>query len=170
MSETRARIANHIRAHPGIHFNGLVRGLELAPGQIQYHLRVLLSTDDFVKEPVYGRTHYFATNYEPWERQALALIRRETARDIIAVLLDDGPVSPSHVTDRLDIARSTLEWHLDRLQTQGIVTKKRNHSHQITLTLDRPDELSALLRNADPTLLARMIDRYTRLVDRLLTE
>lgn len=170
MSETRDRIANHIRAHPGVHFNGLVRSLEFAPGQVQYHVRALLSQDAFVEERLYGRTHYYSDEYDPWEREALALLRRETTRDIIAVLLDDGPASPAALADRLDIARSTLEWHLDRLQAREMVTKERNQLNHVTLVLDRDEEIARLFRDADPTRLARLVDRYTRLVDHLLTE
>lgn len=170
MSETRDRIATHIRAHPGVHFSELVRSLDLAPGQVQYHLKTLLSRGTFVEEPLYGRTHYYPAGYDRWERQALALLRRETARDVIAVVLDEGPVSPGTVAERLDIARSTLEWHLDRLVDEGIVTKRRDERDRVTVVPERPDETVRLLREADPTLLARMVDRFTRLVDRLLTE
>ncbi|MGM0397617.1 MAG: winged helix-turn-helix transcriptional regulator, partial [Halobacteriota archaeon] len=38
MVETRTRIAEAVRTQPGIHFNGLVRSLDLATGQVQYHL------------------------------------------------------------------------------------------------------------------------------------
>lgn len=170
MSDTRTRIAEHIHAHPGVHFNGLVRALDLAPGQIQFHLKTLLGQQVFVKEQLYGRTHYYSDGFDPWERQALALLRRETTRDIIAVLLEDSPTSPRHVTDRVSIARSTLEWHLDRLEANEIVTKERDDNRHVTLVVDRQEELSALLSEADPTLLARLLDRYTRLVDHLLTE
>lgn len=170
MSDTRNRIAEHIRAHPGVHFNGLVRALDLAPGQIQFHLKTLLGQNVFVEARLYGRTHYYPDEFDPWERQALALLRRETTRDIIAVLLEDAPASPGHVTDRVSIARSTLEWHLDRLEANEIVTKERDDNQQVTLVVNHQNELSALLRDADPTLLARLLDRYTRLVDHLLTE
>lgn len=170
MSETRTRIANNIRAHPGVHFNGLVRGLELAPGQIQFHLTILLSQDVFQAERLYGRTHYYPTEFSPWERQALTLLRRETSRDIIAVLLEDAPVSPTDITGRLSNVRSTLEWLLDRLEARDIVTKERGDNRQFTLVLSRQEELLVLLREADPTLVDRMIDRYTRLIDQLLSE
>jgi DNA-binding MarR family transcriptional regulator len=74
------------------------------------------------------------------------------------------------VAGEIDIARSTLEWHLDRLVEQGVVSKQRDQRNRVTLTLERPEEIVSLLRDADPTLLARMVDRFTRLVDRLLTE
>lgn len=170
MSETRDSIAAHVRAHPGVHFNELVRRLDLAPGQVQHHLKTLLSRDLIVSERLYGRTHYYPPEYDVWDRQALALLRRETARDIIAVLLDAGPSRPATVADDLDIARSTLEWHLDRLIDRRLVTKRRDSHNRVTLVLSQPEETVRLLREADPTLLARMVDRFTRLVDRLLTE
>jgi len=170
LSETRRRIASHIRTHPGVHFNGLVRALDLAPGQVQHHLKALLAGDDVVEEPLLGRTHYYPGGYGAWERQALALLRRETARDIVAMLLDVGAAPPATMVDRLGIARSTLEWHLDRLETVGLVEKTYDDRRHVTLELARPEETAGLLRDADPTLLETLADRYTRLVDRLLAE
>lgn len=170
VTDTRERIATHVRAHPGVHFNELVRSLDLAPGQVQYHLKKLLSRESFVEERLYGQTHYYPDQYDRWERQALALLRRETARDVIAVVLDEGPVSPGSVAERLDLARSTLEWQLDRLVDREIVTKRRDQHNRVTLVLERPEKTVSLLREADPTLLGRLVDRFTRLVDQLLTE
>ena len=40
-TDTRERIAAHVEHNPGVHFSELVRDLDLAPGQVQYHLRRL---------------------------------------------------------------------------------------------------------------------------------
>lgn len=170
MSETRSHIATHVRAHPGVHFSRLVRALDLAPGQVQYHLRQLAAGDVVVAEAMYGRTHYYPPGYDSWERGALALLRRETARDVVAVLLADGPSRPAAVADRADVARSTLEWHLARLVECDLVEKRRVDGGAVVLEPARPDDTVRLLRDVDPTLLARLVDRYARLVDRLLAE
>lgn len=170
MSETREQIARHVRAHPGVHFNAVVRGLDLAPGQVQYHLRRLADRGDVVVEELYGRTHYYPAGVGAWDRRALALLRRETARDVVGVLLARGPTAPAEVADSLDLARSTLEWQVDRLVECGLVEKRRDRRNRVTLALVRRDDVVRLLREADPTLLARMVDRFTRLVDRLLAE
>lgn len=153
-----------------MHFNGLVRALDLAPGQVQHHLKALLASDGVVAESLLGRTHYFPDGFDDWDRRALALLRRETARDIVVVLLDTGPASPSTVVDRLGIARSTLEWHLDRLEAVRLVEKTYDDRQHVTLDVARPQETAALLGEADPTLLQTLADRYTRLVDRLLAD
>lgn len=169
MTETRTQIANSIRIHPGIHFNGLVRSLDLAPGQVQYHLHRLQSEEAVVASSLYGRTHYYPPEYDPWEHQALALLRRETAGDVVAYLLTSGPTAPAEVADDLDVARSTLEWHLDRLVERDLVEKRRDQRNRVTLAVVDPDRTIELLRGTDPSLRERLADRFTRLVDRLLT-
>ena len=133
---TRERIAAHVAREPGVHFNELVRALDLAPGQTQYHLdRLDLTADEW-----FGRTHYYPPGYNEWERAALALLRRETAADIVSVLLADGLVKT-----RPDRGR-TLLW------------------------VPEPERTARLVDRADPSLPERLVDRFTRLVDALLEE
>jgi len=164
MSETRARIRRRIEREPGIHFRALTRGLELATGQVQYHLARL---EDVRVERVNGRTHYYPPGYDAWERTALALLRRETARDVVAVLYDAGEARPDAVADSVGIARSTLEHHLDGLVASDIVAKHRE-GNRLTLSLVRPAETVELLGTVEPSLAERLTDRFERLVDGLL--
>lgn len=166
MSATRERIASRVRRDPGIHFNELVRELDLAPGQVQYHLRKLR---DVVADDRYGRTHYFPPGYDAHERAALALLRRETAADVVSVLMDDGPLAAGETADRAGIARSTLSWHLDRLVEADLVAKRYDRG-RVVLSLVDPTGTARLLDRADPTLPGRLVDRFTRLVDSLLEE
>lgn len=170
MTETRTEISDYVHAHPGVHFKGLVRALELAPGQVQYHLHRLRTDERVVTEELYGKTHYYPQGYDPWERKVLALLRRETAGAIVSYLLENRSTRPATVADELDIARSTLEWHLDRLIELELVEKQRNERNRVTLRIDRPADTVRLLRDADPTLRNRLVDRFERLVDQFLSE
>jgi predicted transcriptional regulator len=170
MTDQRQRIADYVAANPGAHFNALTRGLDLAPGQVQYHLKKLTRQDRVVEEPLYGRTHYYTPEYDDWERGAIAVLRRETARDVLLRLLEAGPSSPAAVAEDLDVARSTLEWHLDHLTEQDLVRKDRDARNRVTLVPARPTETARLLADVSPTTPERLVDRFTRLVDSLLTE
>ena len=170
MTAQRDRIHRHVSDHPGIHFNQLARELDLATGQLQYHLKKLRRADDVVSESLYGRTHYFTPEYDDWERGAVAVLRRETARDVLLYLIEDGPSAPAPVADDLDIARSTLEWHLDHLIEQQLVEKRRDERGRVTLVLARPGETADLLRLVEPSVPERLVDRFTRLVDNLVSE
>lgn len=167
MTDTRARVAERVRADPGVHFNELVRALDLAPGQVQYHLRRL---DWVVEADLYGQTHYYPPEYDEGERRALALLRRETAADVVAVLLEAGSLPATEVTDRVGIARSTLSWHLDRLTEAGLVVEERDTRNRVVLSLVDPEWTARLLRRAEPSTPERLVDRFTRLVDSLLAE
>lgn len=169
MTATRTRIANAIESNPGVHFSELVRRLDLAPGQVQYHLRQLTAENQIVEDNYQGQTHYYPPDFDEWQRRALALLRRETAGDIVAHLLAEGPTHPDVIVNELGIARSTLEWHLDRMVAHGLIEKQRTNG-RIILTAAAPEETVKLLRDADPTLGDRLVDRFTRLVDRILAE
>ena len=166
MSKVRERIRDHVAAHPGVHFNELVRRLDLAPGQVQHHLK-RLTPDAVVAESLYGRTHYYPPAYDEWERGALALLRRETARDVLEALAA-GPRAPDAVAAEVGIARSTLEWHLDHLLERDLVEKAYDERGRVTLSLARPAETADLLGAVEPSLPDRLVDRFTRLVDRFL--
>ncbi len=165
---TRDRVARRVRTDPGIHFNELVRALDLAPGQVQYHTRKLVRQETLVRSSLYGKTHYYPPEFDTTERRALALLRRETAGDIVACLMSDGPTRPVDVADRVGIARSTLSWHVSRLVTAGIVEKREDDG--LLLALSDPERTARLLKAADPSLADRLVDRFTRLVDALLSE
>lgn len=169
MSETRRDIAEHVRDNPGVHFNAVVRALDLAPGQVQYHLRKLRSEETVVTESVRGRTHLYPPEYDDWERAALAMFRRETARDVLAHLLDAGETPPAELADELGVARSTVEWHLDELTTRELVDKRRE-GNRVRLEPARPEATADLLGEITPSLPERMVDRFTRLVDELVEE
>ena len=170
MSSTRARVADHVAAHPGVHFNQLVRALDLAPGQVQHHVRRLVDDGRVERAEFYGRTHYYPPAFDAWERGALALFRRETARDVLGYLLERGDARPAEVADAVGVARSTLEWHVDHLVERDAVRKERDARNRVTLTLSRPEATARLLREVSPSLPERFVDRFARLVDSLLEE
>ena len=165
MSDVRDRIERRVHEDPGVHFNELVRELDLAAGQVQHHVRSLADDGSVRGAELFGRTHYYPPEYDAWERRALALLRRETSAEIVATLLDEGPSRPVDVAERVGIARSTLAWHTDRLVEAGLV-EQRYDGHQLVVA-DRV-RTAELLAAADPSLPERLVDRFTRLVDGLL--
>lgn len=170
MIDQRHRIARRIETDPGIHFNALVEDLGLASGQVQYHVRRLLKDGTVLRHHQYGRTHYYPPEYDSWERRVIALLRRETARDILVYLLSHGPSAPGTVADDLGIARSTLEWQLERLIEQDLVHKNRDGGNRVTLVLVNPTKAVELLGEIEPSLPDRLVDRFTRLLDSFFAE
>lgn len=165
MSETRERILHAVERKPGIHFREIARSLDIAPGQVQYHVKRLRRSDAVVAEDHRGRTHYYSPATDAWERRAIAVLRRETARDVAAHLLEHGDCDPADVASSVGVARSTLEWHLDTLVEAGLVEKRDVDGNRVVLVATRPGETAELLATVDPTLAGRLVDRFERLVD-----
>lgn len=165
MADTRDRIRSHIHDTPGVHFNRLERDLNLATGQIQYHLRELIRGGDVVSSEVAGQTHYFDPRFDLWEQRTIAFLRRESARGIIVRLHSNGSIKPTTLADELDLARSTISWHVSLLVEHDIVEK--SDDCPVYLTLTHPDRTSALLDEVSPSLPNRIVDRFIRTVDHL---
>jgi predicted transcriptional regulator len=165
MSDVQPAVRQHVESHPGVHFNELARELDIATGQAQYHLRRLREAGALSTEEIRGRTHYFADEFDPWERRTISLLRRETVRSIIVYALEEGEPSAGELVDELDVARSTISWHVSTLVDAGVAEKcydSRGRSH---VRLTRPEETARLLDEVTPSLPDRLVDRFTRLVD-----
>lgn len=167
MTETRTRVRSHVEANPGVHFNAIGRALDIATGQTQYHLRRLLESGSLRRLEVSGRTHYFPAGYSETEQAAIALLRRETTREIVLLLLDDEIDRPAELADSAGVARSTVEWHLGTLVDHGFAEKVRD-GRTVSVRLTEPELLRELLVAIDPGVPDRLVDRFARLVDSLL--
>jgi predicted transcriptional regulator len=157
MTDVRRQVREHVRTNPGVHFNALARNLDIATGQAQYHLHRLDRNDDVIAERIRGRTHYFDPGYDAWERRTLALYRRETTRELVALLLDEGRLPAATLADRAGLARSTVSWHLDSLSDAGVVETARGARGRVEVTLARPEETDRFLRRVSPSLSNRPV-------------
>ena len=90
-TSTRTSIVDFVADNPGVHFSELVRRRDLAPGQVQYHLR-RIGDDSVVGVDLFGRTHYYPPEFDERTRRRLAVLRRETARDLVLSLLTEPAV------------------------------------------------------------------------------
>lgn len=169
MTETREQIATTIARTPGVHFSALVRECSIARGQAQYHLRRLVEDGAVVREDCRGRAHYFPPTIDSAERRRIALLRRETARAIVRELLEAESARPVDLASRLDLPRSTLEYHLETLEDADVVVRQRLGGRVVVTPCD-PDALRAALELVDPGPVSSALDRFERLVDRLLAE
>lgn len=169
-SETRDVILDCVDENPGIHFNELVRSISPATGQVQYHIRRLIDSNEVDRMSLYGRTHYYPAEYPEGDRGAVALLRRETARGIVVYVIENGESHPEEVADGLGIARSTLEWHLGRLEEQGLVEKARGDGSRVCVEAVGEERTVEMLSDISPSLPDRLVDRFMNMVDRMLEE
>jgi predicted transcriptional regulator len=165
MTTVRREVRRHIQSNPGVHFNELARNLDIATGQAQYHVRRLLDDGSVDSEELRGQTHYFPDGYDQFERRTLALLRRETVRALIVHALDAGEPSAADLAEDLDVARSTVSWHISTLVEAGVAEKTYDAQGRTHIRLTDPEATQTLLQEVKPSLPDKLVDRFTRLID-----
>lgn len=168
-ADSHAGLVAHVNESPGTHFNELVRRLGVAPDTLHRLQAEAEAADAIVVDEHYGKTHFYPADISPENRRVLALLRRETSREILVCLLNEAPTTPTTVAERVDIARSTLEWHLDRLIDAELVAKRRD-GRRVLLVVPGADRVEDLLADIEPRMADRVLDRTTRLFDHLFEE
>ncbi|MFW5983613.1 MAG: winged helix-turn-helix transcriptional regulator [Halobacteria archaeon] len=169
-ADPQKAIHDCVSENPGIHFNELVRSVGLATGQVQYHMYRLTDSGEVDDASLYGRTHYYPADYPEERKGAVALLRRETAREIVVYLVENGESKPDEVAESLGVARSTVEWHLGRLEEQDLVEKSRGDGGRVTVSAVDEKRTVDMLSDISPSLGDTLVDRFVTMVDRMVEE
>jgi DNA-binding MarR family transcriptional regulator len=90
----------------------------------------------------------------------------------VLFLLRHDAAAPGAIAEHLDLARSTVEWHLSRLVEHDIARKEQagSDTSRVVVTLTDDTGVYRLLREVEPRLLDRVVDRFSRFADELLEE
>ncbi|MFB6171865.1 MAG: winged helix-turn-helix transcriptional regulator [Haloarculaceae archaeon] len=163
--ESRREIYQTVRENPGIHFRALLDRLDYAKGTLQYHLRWLANADlvDVVEDDSYTR-YYPAGEFDADERELLNAFRRTYSRRIIAHLLADGPLTTTELSDRIEKAKSTVSWHLSRLEERGLVAGERD-GRAVRYSVTDPELARRLYAVHHRSFTDRIVDRLLGLWD-----
>lgn len=128
----RREIYESLREKPGAHFSDIQRSLEMATGTLQYHLKVL-EDRGLVEVEREGRyTRYFVSlEVDRRDKEMLGVLRQETARRVVLVLLEEGVSRLTVLSNRLGLAPSTVSFHLGNLEEAGVVEKPERGCYQL---------------------------------------
>jgi len=135
----RERLRELVDDRPGIHLGGLVDEVTLSRSSVRHHVRVLEDADELETTKLLGRRRLFPPDVDT---ELLAAVADEGSRRVVRAVAAVGPASVGEVADEADRAYSTVSYHLDRLETAGVVTRESDgRSVSVRLT----DEAAALL-------------------------
>jgi predicted transcriptional regulator len=122
----RRRLYAIVKEYPGIHVREAARQLGTSMALVEYHL-ALLREHGLVtvsKEDRYARLYPSdAPAPGPGEREKVGLLRQRLPLRITLTLLDDGPTKHKDLADGLGLGKSTLSFHLRKLEAAGLVAR-----------------------------------------------
>jgi predicted transcriptional regulator len=150
--EVRRRVYRHVLDYPGVHLRGVEQQLGISSALASYHLHELEKGGWLRSYDMEGYTRWFPgprsrkARLTLRERRLLGLMREEAALQVTLLLLDRGAASHAQLVEALGLAKSTVSYHLAKMERAGLV-KRRGED----IVLADPDLAESLLLRYEPT-------------------
>ena len=120
--ETRESIYSTVRDEPGIYVARLARVTDTPVSTVRYHTRVLVDAGLLERLPDSSRNRLV-----PADMDTEAVVTVDgTRRDLLRALHEHGPVTGSDLAARLGLSKSTVSYHLERLETDGLIERDQS--------------------------------------------
>lgn len=121
----RSDILRVVAEVPGIHLRRIERTTSLPLGQVLYHLDRLERMGIVSSLRDHGFRRYYVTHDigRP-QKRILAALRHETPRRIVLDLLERPGQTHKELLSRVDVAGSTLSFHLQRLVEAEVLVRR----------------------------------------------
>ncbi|MBN1539829.1 MAG: transcriptional regulator [Candidatus Thermoplasmatota archaeon] len=155
----RKRITEYIRRNPGVHFRQISRDLDLAIGQLDFHLNMLIKNEVLVRQVDAGNTRFYVRDrFSKDERKAMSMLRREIPRGIVLFLLEKPGSTPTKILDNFSFTSATMSYHLRRLERTGILRAEQD-GRERHYFIDDPELVRSLMVLYKSTLLDTIVDK-----------
>lgn len=155
----RKKIYEEIRDSPGLHLREIDRKLDIPLGTIRYHLRVLEKRGLVIarEEGKYKR-YYVKGEVDKSDKKIMAFLRKEIPRTIILFLMEYPGSTHKEINEALEVAPSTLSYHLKKLKNKDIVITEGKEYH-----VKDEEKIADLLIQYQQTFLDSLVDRFVRI-------
>jgi predicted transcriptional regulator len=148
--DIRRRLYALVQSYPGVHVREAARQLGTSMALVEYHLNLLREHGlvTVQKDDRYARLYPVdAPAPKPADREAVGLLRQRLPLRITLCLLDDGPQKHKDLAEALGLGKSTLSFHLRKLEAAGLVRKADDGS----FAAKEPSRVLRLLLAFPPT-------------------
>lgn len=121
---TRGRIYGYIEANPGEHFNAIKAALAVGNGALAYHLQ-MLEREGLIRSRAEGHCRCFYPARMRLEGDPATSALSRLQRIILAAITSAPGLSQRQVARQLELAPSTVHYHVRSLEQKGFVRSER---------------------------------------------
>lgn len=156
--DTRRRLREQVRAYPGMHLRAIARELGIQLNLAKYHLRRLEKVGDVSSRKEDGYWRFWPReegsigmrdHIDRRDKQILSFLRRPVPLRVVVHLLDAGQATHKELVAAVEVAYSTLHYHLGKLQEAGVVVAERDGREKV-YRLQDPLHTRRLLKDYKP--------------------
>jgi len=121
--ETRRKIYDLVAKNPGLHMSKIAEILSMRVSLVEYHLIYLVKNQviNALKESGYLR-FYIKGKIGTEDKKLLSLLRQKIPLRIILFLLKNNRAQHKEILQNIDVAPSTLSYHLKKLFKFNLIT------------------------------------------------
>lgn len=163
--ETRRNIFAYVSKYPGCHMRKIQRDLDLGMGQAEYHLNFLEEQELLASQTSGNKKRYYVADEVHYpHRKVLGILRQNVPRNIILIVLENQPLSFGDILNQLDISKSTLSFHLKKLEKAGILKVVKEGRQKVYAVKDHKNMVQILITYRSSFLdnaVERFIDTWT---------
>ena len=158
--KTRRVIYNHILKNPGLHEREISRQLDMPLGTIDYHLYYLRKKELVITRSDGHYTKYYAAGkVGEKDKKILAILRQKAPRRIIIFLLLNNFSFHRDIRNHLNLAPSTISFHLNKLVGLDLINKYQSGRDTI-YSIREPEYISDLLVLYKKSFLDDAVERF----------
>lgn len=159
--EIRRKIYDLILKSPGLHVRELARELNIALSTLDYHLHYLYKRG-LVAAKSDGRYTrcYIAGKISVKDKKIISVLRRNVPRKILLFLLSHPSSFHRAICIQLQLAPSTISFHLNKLLDLDIVDRIKA-GRETRYQIKEPEYVSNLLIAYRETFLDKAVDRFS---------
>lgn len=120
----RGEIYGYIKANPGVHYNQIIRELDVKNGTLSYHLHMLEKTG-MVKSRKEGFRYraFYPTGIKFPKEERYRLTELQT--NIIKLIKENEGISQKKIARALDVKHQTINYNVKILQHTGLVRLRK---------------------------------------------
>lgn len=145
------RVLQFIKQNPGSHLRQIKKELKISMGTVQYHLHLLEKEGKIMSEKQTLFRHYFPVGlFQHNEKTILKILKQETAREIIMLIIEKSNPTQTDLVNRLEISAASVSLNLGKLIELGLVKELRDGKYKRYVLLEDPKVFVHLMKNYQP--------------------
>lgn len=158
--DNRRKIFRFISQNPGAYFREIQKELGLGTGVLEYHLSYLVKKDLLSTEMVGKKRRYFVSDEIPHpDKKTIGLMRQKVLRRIVIHTIMNPNCSFQDLKKEFEISKSTLSFHLRKLEDAEIVESFKKGREKFYKVVD-PEETARILISYKSSFLDKVVDSF----------
>ena len=161
LTGTRKKIYEYILEHPGSHFREIGREMDVAVGDLQYHLDYLES-NNYVSSQRRGlyKRFYPIHSFNEKQKDILGTLSKETPRKILLILTQKPGATQVEITRLVKISAPTASWHMKKMIEDGLVYSEKEGRNTRYYISESANGIEDALKSYHPLFWETWTDRF----------